>query len=142
MICHIRTTIRITIFIFTIFRSCFKLIKCRNPYTSCFMFAIITHRFYFHTSPTLNRFISMIIRIINMISFIPSIKFFITFSFHLFIFHIIIFSFYCFTIIMNYIKSFSFLYSNHTIITSTIRFITFRYSITIYFSIRYNFYIT
>ena len=142
MISHIRTTIRIPVFIFTIFRSCFKLIKSRNPHTSYFVFSIIAHRFYFHTSPTLNRFISMIIRIINMISIIPSFKFSFSFSSHFFIFLIIIFSFYCFTIIMNNIKSISFLFINHRIIASTVSFITFRYSITIYSTIRNYSYIT
>ena len=142
MISHIRTTIRITVFIFSVFRSCFKLIKCRNPHTSCFMFTIITHRFNFHTSPTLNWFISMIIRIIDVISLIPSIKFCFSFSFHFSIFLIIVFSLYCFTIIMNNIKSISFLSINHRIVTSTISFIAFRYSITIYSTIRNYSYIT
>ena len=70
-----------------------------------------------------------------MISFIPSIKFIIRFSTHFFVLLIIILCFSYSSIIMNNTKSFCFLFSYHIIITSSISFITFRNSITIYSTI-------
>ena len=127
-------------FFSTIFRTTFKLIKSRNPHTSLSKLSIVSNRIYFQMSPTLNRFFCMSIWIINMISVIPSIKFIIRFSTHFFVLLIIIFSLSSCSITMNNSKSISLFSINHTIITCSISFITFRNSITIYSTIR-NYYV-
>ena len=122
-------------FFSTIFRTTFKLIKSRNPHTSLSKLSIVRYRIYFQMSPTLNRFVSMSIRIIDMISSIPSIKFIIRFSTHFFVLLIIIFSLSSRSITTNSSKSISLFSINHTVITSSVLFITFWNSITIYSTI-------